>query len=102
MHLVQLLLPLFTADGTRVVDAAFAGVRRELTERFGGVTAYMRAPAVGLWTDESGQVARDEVVMVEVVVDALDRDWWTSYRESLERRFGQQEIHLRAMRIEAL
>jgi hypothetical protein len=102
MHLVQLLLPLITSAGTRVGEAAFAAVRRELTEKFGGVTAYMRAPAVGLWTDENGHVARDEVIMVEVVVDELDRPWWISYRETLAGRFGQEVVHARAMRIERL
>jgi hypothetical protein len=102
MHLVQLLLPLFTSAGMRVGDAPFAAVRRELTERFGGVTAYMRAPALGLWTDDNGQVARDEVVMVEVVVDELDPAWWISYREILAARFGQEVVHARALKIEPL
>jgi hypothetical protein len=102
MHLVQLLLPLFTSAGTRVADGAFAAVRRELTQRFGGVTAYMRAPAVGLWTDDDGRVARDEVVMVEVVVDEFDPAWWISYREALAARFGQEVVHARALRIERL
>jgi hypothetical protein len=35
---------------------------RELTERFGGLTVHTRAPAEGLWKDESERTARDDVV----------------------------------------
>ena len=80
----------------------FETVRAELTARHGGVTAYLRSPASGVWKDEQGAVARDEVVMVEVVVDALDRAWWTGYRGELERRFRQEEILLRALECERL
>ena len=99
-YLVQLLLPV----PSRGVgdDRRYATVRGELTGKFGGVTAYLRAPATGLWRDEDGAVDRDEVIMIEVVVDRLDREWWGAYRERLEARFAQKEIHLRAMPIERL
>ncbi|MDP2390623.1 MAG: hypothetical protein Q8N52_09895, partial [Acidobacteriota bacterium] len=80
---------------------AFARVRAELTERFGGVTAYTRSPATGLWKS-GAEVERDQVVMVEVVVDVFDRDWWVRYRESLEDRFGQEEVHARVLAIERI
>jgi hypothetical protein len=101
MHLVQLLLPAAVA-GARITDIHFASVRRELTEKFGGVTAYMRAPAIGLWKDEQGGVEGDEMIMVEVVVDDLDRDWWDHYRKLLEQRFRQQSILVRAWPMEPL
>ncbi len=37
----------------------------ELIERFGGVTAFVRAPAVGLWKENAEDINRDEVVMFE-------------------------------------
>jgi hypothetical protein len=78
----------------------FARVRAELTERFGGVTAYSRSPATGLWKRTEEEVERDQVIMIEVVVDVFDRDWWASYREQLESRFGQEEVHARALAME--
>ena len=39
-HLVQLLLPTHHQDGRPVLAEEFARVRIELTEKFGGVTAY--------------------------------------------------------------
>ena len=102
MFLVQMLLPLYDNERRRVPPARFVEVRDELTERFGGVTAFVRSPAQGTWKEEDGAVDRDDVVMCEVVVEELERGWWAAYRESLESRFGQREIMLRAISMERL
>ena len=102
MHLVQILLPVFDNAGVRIGDEHFVAVRRELTRRFGGVTAYLRSPASGLWVRHDGAVDRDDVVMVEVMVDEIDRQWWRDYRTSLEQAFRQEAIVVRAFAIEML
>ena len=103
-HLIQILLPTHTGDSAAVATEQFARVRMELTERFGGVTAYSRSsPATGLWKrDEDEVIERDRVIMVEVVVEAFDRDWWVAYREQLETRFEQDEVHVRALAMELI
>lgn len=95
-HLVQFFLPLRDNAGAAFPKSEFTRVRAELTDRFGGVTAYLRSPALGAWEDEDGDVQRDEVVLFEVVADTLDRDWWRAYRETLCRRFRQEEVLVRA------
>ena len=103
MHLVQILLPLRDNEGEPFPRADFARVRAELVERFGGVTAHMQAPAQGVWKDdEEGKVERDEIVVIEVMAEALERDWWRSYCEELRRRFRQEELVVRAMEMERL
>jgi hypothetical protein len=103
MHLVQILLPIHRRDGAAIPQGEFAQVRNELTQHFGGVTAYSRSPATGLWKrDGDLDVEHDEVIMVEVVVDRFEPDWWREYRETLERRFGQDEVHARALAIEPI
>jgi hypothetical protein len=101
-HLVQILLPTHTRDGAAVAPEQFARVRVEMTERFGGVTAYSRSPATGLWMNEDETIERDQVIMVEVVAKDFDREWWASYRKQLETRFDQEEIHARALAIELI
>lgn len=101
-HLIQILLPIHFCDGSNVPAEMFSQVRTELAERFGGVTAYSRSPATGLWKRTEAEVERDQVIMIEVVAEALDRDWWAQYREQLEQRFGQEEVHARALAIERL
>lgn len=102
MHLVQVLLPLADNAGAPFGAARFDSVRRELTGHFGGVTAYTRSPGEGEWRAASGGIARDEVVIYEVMIDDLDRVWWQGYRHALEIRFAQEEIIVRACRIERL
>lgn len=101
MNLVQLLLPVYDRDGERFPREALDRVRHELTERFGGATAYLRAPAAGLWKD-GGEVEKDDVVMVEVMARHLDLEWWRLYREELERRFRQDEIVVRVIRCDTI
>ena len=100
--LVQILLPLYDNEGRTVGADLFGEVRRELTERFGGLTAHMRAPAKGLWKTDDGAVARDDIVIFEVMAEALDRSWWEGYRRTLEQRFRQEQIVIRATRLELL
>ena len=72
MHLVQLLLPLAGPDGEPFDHALFEEVGRELADGLVGMTAYTRSPATGLWQEQPGTTARDEVVIFEVMVDTLD------------------------------
>jgi hypothetical protein len=102
MHLVQLLLPLHDNAGVPFPRARFDEVRRELAERFGGVTAYVRSPASGTWQDDAGTMQRDDSLLFEAMCETLDRDWWRSYRRTLEARFAQDEIMLRALALEKL
>jgi hypothetical protein len=95
--LVQILLPLYDNDGQRFSEDTFARTRAELLERFGGLTAYQRAPARGLWKADDGDVAKDDVAVFEVMSGDLDRDWWSAYRRELERRFRQDTIVIRAL-----
>ena len=101
MFLVQLLLPLYDNAGRALPHELFAQLRKELTERYGGVTAFFRSPAEGTWKEESGDVY-DEIVMCEVMVEVLDREWWGAYRKVLEERFAQRELIVRALHLERL
>ena len=101
MHLVQLLLPIYDNDGAPLPRELHATVRQELVDRFGGLTAYARAPATGLWA-EGGEVDKDDIVVYEVMADVLDRGWWADYRTALEKRFAQDELIVRAMETERL
>ena len=102
MHLVQILLPLLDNAGNAFPADAYRRVTAELTERFGGVTAYTRAPAEGRWQDESDRVRHDEIVILDTMVETLEHAWWSAYRRQLETAFRQDEIVVRAMPVERL
>lgn len=102
MYLVELFLPLRDNRGQPFPAALYETVRAELAGQHGGVTAFTRVPARGLWEDDDGSVQRDDVVLFEVLVDPLDRGWWKGYRTTLEDRFRQDEVLLRATAVERL
>lgn len=101
MYLVQILLPLYDNEGRAFGKEMFDGVRDRLAERFGGVTAYRRSPAEGVWKQE-GAVNRDNVVIYEVMAEELEREWWREYGASLAALFRQEEMMIRALRAERL
>ncbi len=96
MFIVEIFLPLHDNDGRPFAPGLFAGVRAELAQRFGGVTAFVRSPAVGIWKDDEGIARRDEIVIFEVMAGAIHEAWWRSYRAQLERTFRQDEVVIRA------
>ncbi|MBA3315101.1 MAG: hypothetical protein H0T47_17660 [Planctomycetaceae bacterium] len=101
-HLVPLLLPVYDNEGRPFPRSRFEQVRRTLTEKFGGVTAYSRAPAEGHWKEADDATTRDDVVIYETMVDQLDRAWWSSFKEELRDQFQQEELIVRALPIELL
>lgn len=97
MHLVQILLPRWDRWGVALPPGLYREVNDELARRFGGVTSYARAPGQGLWRDDEGRLQRDDVVVVEIMIDGVDEAWWRTYRRTLEQRFKQQELVVRAL-----
>lgn len=54
MHLVEILLPLHDNSGQLFDGEKYAEVRQQLTERFGGLTAFTPSPAQGTTTEDGG------------------------------------------------
>ena len=67
MHLV---VPLRDNSGRPFAAEKYAEVRQILTERFGGLTAFL-APAQGTTTG-GGETVHDEIVVFEVMTETLD------------------------------
>ncbi len=101
MHLVHLLLPTADNSGQPFPPELFGGLRRELTDRFGGATVFSRSPADGFWRSEEG-TSHDEIVVFEVMCEVLDESWWRERRKRLEQAFRQDEIVIRIQEIRLL
>lgn len=102
MHLIQILLPLYDNAGIPFPQLEYSTVREELTERFGGITTYLRSPAEGSWRESPLLTIHDEIVIYEVMTENLDREWWRIYREGLARRYRQDVLIVRASEIQLL
>jgi len=98
MMLVQILLPLTDNRGRPFDPAYFATLRAELTERFGGLTAFTRAPAEGVWA-HGGRKSRDQIVVVEVMAKRFELRWWRALRARLERDLKQEKLVIRYHKI---
>src|SRR5687768_2545028 len=97
MELFQVVLPLFDNAGTKLERALFTQTVAELTDRFGGATAFTRNPAEGFWEKPGGDVTHDEVIIVEVLVKDRQDEWWADYKRTLEARFKQETILIRVI-----
>jgi hypothetical protein len=100
MRLVQLLLPLYDNDGRPLEAEGYRTTRDELTARFGGLTAHTRTPAEGVWRKDDRRTVADQIIVYEVMVERFDPAWWAQYRRTLEQRFRQQVLVVRALPIE--
>lgn len=98
MYLFQILVPVNTEVGQGPLDQISA----ELKEKFGGVTSYSRAPAEGLWEKSEAQTVKDAIVVVEVMTESKDNEWWMNYRNALEKRLSQEEIVIRVIETERI
>ena len=96
MHLFQILLPRADNAGQPFAREDFDRVKEELAADFEGVTAYLQAPAEGLWR-EGGQTDNDDIVIFEVMAEEIDLQDWRRRRAEFERRFRQDEIIIRYM-----
>jgi len=101
MHIVQILVPVADNRGRPFSSELLRAIQNELTERFGGLTAYTRAPAQGVWL-AADKPARDDIVVVEVMVEELNRTWWGDFRRRLEQMLSQEQLVVRAFPIERL
>src|ERR1043165_1071733 len=101
MHLIEIFLPLSDNDGNRFAAGTYASIRKELTDKFGGLTTFSRAPAEGTDT-EHGRERHDELVVFEIMTDEFDRAWWAAYRKQLEKTFRQDRILIRRSGVSVL
>ena len=96
MHLFQILLPRADNAGQPFAREDFDRVKEELASRFKGVTAYLQAPAEGLWR-QGADSNSDDIVVFEVMTEEVDMAEWHERRAELERRFRQEKIIIRYM-----
>ena len=98
MHLFQILLPRAGNAGQPFTREDFDRVKEELASRFEGVTAYLQAPAEGLWR-QGAQSGGDDIVIFEVMAREIDLPEWRSRRAELEKRFRQDKVVIRYMKM---
>ncbi len=92
---IELFLPLYDASGTPFSAQLFQDIGKQLIKDFGGITAYTRAPAIGIWIDPKKQPIKDENVVYEIMVAEIDHAYWKQFKKKLEIQFAQKELVIR-------
>lgn len=96
MYLVQILLPVYDNSSKGFSSNYYSVVRKELADKFGGITTYTRSPAVGLWKENDYKIVKDDIVIFELMVPEVDFEWWRGYKLKLEELFEQEVIVVRS------
>lgn len=99
MQLVQILLPRTDNAGRPFRREEYDHVKEDLARRFDGVTAYLQSPAEGLWR-QGPEAANDEIVIFEVTVEEVHREYWRTREARLEEMFRQDKIVIRRLPME--
>lgn len=102
MYLIEIFIPLADNEGSLFPREQHEAVERTLTEKFGGVTAYPRAPASGRWKGSDAEEQHDDLIVYEVMSDGLDESWWQNYRSELEEAFRQERVLIRSQSVRLL
>ena len=97
MKLIQVLLPAFGKEGRAIARKTFRTTACQLAKDFGGVTAYTRAPAEGLWQRKGMKLERDDIVIYEVMAKTVDRRLWALRKKQLANAFRQDEVVVRSL-----
>ena len=100
-YLVQILLPKETGDGQPISQQWFEALLKELTEKFGGATSFVRAPGQGLW-ESGGDDEKDNIAVIEVMAEGLDQPSGGPCARRLGAELSQEEIVIRAQEISRL
>lgn len=102
MKLVQIFLPLYDNDQQLFQRSIYDQLEDLLKEQFGGVTFYRNMPVEGLWKDETGKTKYDELIIAEIMIETIDKQWWQQFKQRLEQIFRQEEILIRCIEFEKL
>jgi hypothetical protein len=102
MYLIELFLLLYANNGEAFSKDAYLSIGKDMTKKFGGMTAFTRAPAKGFWQKSKEELVKDDIIIFEVMTKKLDKEWWSNYKILLEKTFSQDDIIIRVQQIELI
>lgn len=102
MKCIELFIPLFNKNGKAFAKKKYKWLRVLLTDKFGGLTIYARAPAEGFWQEKAERTVNDKMIIYEVLVPAIDKVFWQELKLNLLKKFAQDEILIRVTDISLL
>lgn len=93
MHIVNIYLPQVNNNGSPFNEDIYLSIRRELIQKFGGLTQYDQVPAIGYWKENANKpINQDLVIHYEVICNRLTKKYWADFRLRMENTFKQTQI----------
>ena len=103
MHIVNIYLPQVNNAGLAFNEDIYLSIRKELIQKFGGLTQYDQVPAIGYWKENADKpISKDLMIHYEVICSTLTKKYWEEFRQRLEKIFQQTQILIVAHPIVAL
>jgi rubrerythrin len=90
---IDIILPVFYNDGSKIEDSKLLQTRKELTKRFGGCSVLRNT--YGTWIDPSDDKEYNDVnsIFFTIAPKTQDtEDFLKEYKETLKARFNQKDI----------
>jgi hypothetical protein len=100
--LYELYLPLTYNNGRQIEAEKFDLTRRELVDRFDGLTSTPPGFPLQGWWRAAGTVVRDNIVIWTVLTQGDENGFFRNYKEVLKQRLDQKEILIIKIPAEAL
>jgi hypothetical protein len=92
MQLVQIFLPLYDNNKQLFEESVYNDVRNMLKDQFGGVSFHRNTPVGGLWKDEGGKTNYDELIIAEIMIHNLNKEWWKQFKQDLEQFLNRRKF----------
>jgi hypothetical protein len=90
----DIYLPLRYNDGSVVEPFKFDQTRKELLNRFSGLSVVPgRGATIEGWWKYKDAIYKDEIRIFRIVT-IIDDDFWVGYKEILKDRFKQEDIFI--------
>ena len=99
LFVLLILLPRAENGANPFAGQEFDPWKQAPARRFEGITAYLQAPAEGIWRG-STQAGRDDIFIFEVMTEEVDLPDWRRRQAELERRFRQEKVIVRYVRMD--
>ena len=100
--LYKLYLPLAYNNGVSIEEDKFIQTRNDLLRKFPGLSVTPPdAPITGYWQSD-GIMYTDQNITIEILTPDDEDDFFSQYKQTLRKRFRQEEIHIQKTAAEQL
>jgi len=95
--LIQLFLPTTTENGKAFPGTYFHAVKQKLGKKFDSLSVYLKSPLIGSLKNDEPILAKDTLLVYEVISDIVETDYWSQYQQFLQKQFKQDYILIRCL-----